>query len=126
MKGAGRLIATALLVVGITACSVGPNYHPPAPEVPADWSEAPSKPASSNRAQVQWWQAFNDPELDSLVERAVRANLGVRLAEARVREARAWRRIAAAPLWPSLDASSSYTRLWQDEDLFAPLSAGGK
>jgi len=126
MKGAGRLMATALIVVATYGCAVGPNYHPPAPEVPVDWSESPSKPASSNRTQVLWWQVFNDPELDSLVERAVRANLGVRLAEARVREARAWRRIAAAPLWPSLDATGSYTRLWQDEDLFSPLSAGGQ
>jgi len=126
MKAAGRLIATASLVVATYGCAVGPNYHPPAPAVPVHWSEALPKPPPPTRAQVQWWKTFNDPQLDSLVERAARANLGVRLAEARVREARAWRRIAAAPLWPSLDASGSYTRLWQDEDLFGPLSAGGQ
>jgi NodT family efflux transporter outer membrane factor (OMF) lipoprotein len=126
MKAAGRLTATALLVVATSGCAVGPNYHSPAPDVPVHWSEAPSKPLPSTRAPVQWWKTFNDPELDFLVERAVGANLGVRLAEARVREARAWRRIAAAPLWPSLDASGSYTRLWQDEDLLGPLSAGGE
>lgn len=126
MKGAGRLIATASLVVATYGCAVGPNYHPPAPDVPARWSEAPPKTAPSTRAQIDWWKTFHDPELDSLIERTARANLGVRLAGERVREARAWSRIVAAPLWPSVDASGSYTRLWQDEDLFGPLSAGGQ
>jgi NodT family efflux transporter outer membrane factor (OMF) lipoprotein len=77
------------------------------------------------RPLTQWWKSFNDPELDSLADRAVQANLSVQLAEARLREARARRQIAAAPLWPSLDATGSYTRQWLDEDLFGPLSAGG-
>ena len=38
-----------------------------------------------------WWKSFNDAELDSLVERALRSNPDLRIAEARVREARAQR-----------------------------------
>ena len=124
MKAAGRLTATALIAVATYGCSVGPNYHPPAPDVPMHWSEAPFKPAPSTRAQMQWWQAFNDPELDSLIDRAIRANLGMRLAEARIRETRAKRAVAAAPWWPSLDAAGLYARRWQDVDVLGELAVG--
>ena len=59
---------------------------------------------------MEWWTAFNDPTLSSLVEMAVRANLDVRLAEARIRQARAARGVAGAPLWPEVDASALYQR----------------
>jgi multidrug efflux system outer membrane protein len=126
MSASRLYVATALLAVATAGCAVGPNYRPRAPDVPARWSEAPHPMATVPHSQARWWKAFNDPELDSLVDRAVRANLDVRLARARVLESRARGRIAGAALWPSLDASGSYTRLWQDEDLFGPLSAGGQ
>ena len=50
----------------------------------------------------------------------------MQLAQARIREARAAQAITASSLWPSLETTASYTRLWQDEDLFGPLSAGGQ
>ena len=55
-------------------------------------------------------RTFNDPLLDSLVERAVRSNLDLRLAEARIREARASRVVTASGAWPTLNVSGSYTR----------------
>ena len=48
--------------------------------------------------------------LNSLVERAVRSNLDLRLAEARIREARASRVVTASGAWPTLNVSGSYTR----------------
>jgi len=53
---------------------------------------------------------FHDSELDSLIERAVRSDLDLRIAQARVREARAQYGIASADLWPTVDGSSSYAR----------------
>src|SRR6185312_1251348 len=60
--------------------------------------------------RVNWWKNFNDPELNSLIERAVRSNFDLRIAQARVREARAQYRIAAADLMPTIDGSVSYQR----------------
>ena len=60
-----------------------------------------------------WWTNFNDPELDSLIQNAVRSNLDLRMATARVREARAQYRVVAADLWPTLDTSASYERQLQ-------------
>jgi outer membrane protein, multidrug efflux system len=119
-------IAVALLTVAVAGCAVGPNYQPPSQDVPVRWSEAPQNTAPSPSLPAQWWKTFNDPELDSLVDRAVRENPGLQIAEEHIREARARRVTAAAPLWPSVNVTGSYTRLWQDEDLFGPLSAGGQ
>ena len=65
---------------------------------------------------ASWWKSFNDPQLDSLVERAVRTNQDLRIAEARVREARALYRIASSQLWPTVDAGSSYARQNQSKN----------
>jgi NodT family efflux transporter outer membrane factor (OMF) lipoprotein len=113
-----------MLAVAAAGCVVGPNYDPPAADVPARWSEALQDSAPAAPTLSPWWTTFNDPEIDSLVDRAVRANLGLQLAEARLREARFRGVIAVAPLWPSVDTTGSYTRQWQDEDLFGTLSVG--
>jgi outer membrane protein, multidrug efflux system len=78
-------------------------------QVPAAWSgpiTAEPTPVSVQDL-VQWWTTFNDPTLTSLVDRAVSSNLDLKLAEARIRQARAARGVAAAGLGPTLDASGS-------------------
>jgi multidrug efflux system outer membrane protein len=101
----------------VVGCAVGPDYRPPETKVPSTWDgqnvvtpALPSKTTIDPVALVEWWNAFNDPILSSLVEMAVRANLDVRLAEARIRQARAARGVAGAPLWPEVDASALYQR----------------
>ncbi|HTR57587.1 MAG TPA: TolC family protein, partial [Casimicrobiaceae bacterium] len=110
MKRGLARIALGLLAAASAGCMVGPDYHRPAVDVPPRWSEAPQDNVPAPAGPSRWWTAFDDPELDSLIDRAAAANLDVALAEARIREARANRTIAAAPLWPSLTSSGSYTR----------------
>lgn len=109
--------ALLLPLLALAGCMVGPDYHPPEPDVPARWSEAPEQTAPSP-GPSRWWETFGDPQLDSLVDRAVAANLDVKLAEARVREARANRTIAAAPLFPWIDSAASYSRGQQSRSSF--------
>jgi NodT family efflux transporter outer membrane factor (OMF) lipoprotein len=56
-----------------------------------------------------WWMTLNDPELSSLIDRAVLGNLNLKKALARVREARARSGMAKADLFPTLDATGSAT-----------------
>lgn len=108
----------ALLAV---ACTVGPNYRRPELPVPSAWKEAQEKGVDTRSAELtRWWTAFNDPLLNSLVERAVQSNLDLRLAEARIREARASRAVTAADGWPTVDVSGSYGRIRESEN--GPLS----
>jgi NodT family efflux transporter outer membrane factor (OMF) lipoprotein len=118
-----------LFLVGMMGCAVGPNYQTPDVPVPTTWSEAPQPGITTQPPRMtQWWRVFNDPLLDALVTRAAQANLDLRQAEARVREARALRGIAGAALWPGLNVSGAYARNRRSENVSAaqagPLNGG--
>jgi NodT family efflux transporter outer membrane factor (OMF) lipoprotein len=68
--------------------------------------------ASDDRIAVEqrWWQSFADPTLDRLIAGALANNKTLRIAEARVAEARAGRRGAEAELLPEVSATGSATR----------------
>ena len=92
-------------------CSVGPDYRRPEAAAPAVWQEAQQNGIDTQASQLaEWWKEFKDPMLDGLVERAVKNNLDLRIAEARVREERASLAATSAGLWPTLDVSGSYSR----------------
>ncbi|HLU38627.1 MAG TPA: TolC family protein, partial [Planctomycetota bacterium] len=75
---------------------------PPPIEAPAAWTEAH---AGDGRLAPDWWTAFRDPRLDTLVARALARNHDLEAAAARLAAAIAQGRIAGAELWPTLDAS---------------------
>ncbi|HLH54434.1 MAG TPA: efflux transporter outer membrane subunit [Verrucomicrobiae bacterium] len=101
----------------LAGCAVGPDYHQPKVSSPSQWS-TPLASGETNTAiaTTEWWTTFRDPELDSLINRAVRSNLDLRVAQARVREARAQFGIAAADLWPTMTGSGSYSRQRQSKN----------
>lgn len=91
---------------------VGPNYCPPGAETAADWIDANDPNVRTDPAEdAAWWQAFQDPVLDSLIQSSYQQNLSLRAAGLRILEARAQRGIAAGNLLPqSQDVFGSYTR----------------
>ena len=104
-------------MAGVVGCTVGPDYHPAAVRAPAAWS-SPVADGLTNSASAAstWWKSFNDSELDSLIQRAVRSNLDLRVSEARLRQARAMRERSAANLMPTVDGSAAYARQLQSEN----------
>lgn len=106
---------TVILLALLSGCTVGPDFQRPEAAVPARWSGF-TQPAATVPQTVadeelgRWWTVFADPTLSSLVERAATANLDLKLAEARIRQARAARAVAAGGLGPTLGASGSYRR----------------
>jgi multidrug efflux system outer membrane protein len=107
----------AAAIAGAAGCAVGPDYHPPSADVPAGWiSPRANGLTDVAAAPSAWWTSFNDAELDSLVQRAAQSNPDVRVAEARLRQARAVRQMSAADLWPSVDASGSFARAKQSRN----------
>ena len=106
-----------IFVTILAGCTVGPDYHPPKVETPERFVAATqpmtTQPTATQPAEIdlrRWWESFNDPKLIDLVTRAVASNLDVRLAEARVLEARALLQFNAANLFPTLSGNASYTR----------------
>jgi multidrug efflux system outer membrane protein len=107
------LLAAALVASG---CAVGPDYHRPTPWMPGKYinPSAAATPETSATTEartevVQWWRTFNDPTLNALVTRAVSQNLDLKQATARLRQARAARGVASAPLFPNINSNDSYT-----------------
>jgi NodT family efflux transporter outer membrane factor (OMF) lipoprotein len=95
------------LVMLVALCGCVGHAPPPKLEdagLPAAWDGAPM--TTAERVEAAWWTAFHDPVLDALVATAERQNLDVRIAAARVREARALRGGARAELFPQLAASA--------------------
>ncbi len=100
----------------LTGCSVGPNYHAPKVSIQSTWSEALEGGTKNQAVQVtEWWRIFGDATLNSLIVRAVRSNYDLRIADARLREARAQREFSAADFWPTVDGSASYSRVRNSE-----------
>ncbi len=99
-----RLVLSLSLAFG---CSVGPRYERPEIAVPKAFSE---RSAEGPTTFERWWTGFNDPMLESLVQRAVKGNLDLKISAARIREARAARGIAASAGLPQLRASGGYSR----------------
>jgi len=106
-----KLFPVLPLAVLLAGCAVGPEYAPPNFALPPSWTNAPAAPAAkSAEAPVDaWWRAFADPTLSALIDEAVAGNADVASAKAKIREARATRREAAAALAPSLTGSASAT-----------------
>lgn len=103
--------ACASLTALLSGCMVGPNYRPPQVSVPSAYHE-PFVAATNQLPQdlSQWWQVFHDPQLATLIQRATLANHDVRLAQARVRGARAEAGVSRSALFPSLNASGDFSR----------------
>src|ERR1700750_1084507 len=110
-------IFALLAAIAVGGCAVGPNYHAPQTASPAHWSEPLAGGEDHAAVAVtEWWKNFNDPELNSLIERATRSNLDIRIAQARGRELRRLANVASADFLPPIDASGSYTRQRQSKN----------
>jgi NodT family efflux transporter outer membrane factor (OMF) lipoprotein len=95
--------AGALACAAAASCTVGPNYH--APDLRIERSYGPSAQAEQNAA---WWTALNDPTLESLIAAAAGSNLDLKLAEARIREARAQRAVVFGGTLPTANVSGEF------------------
>jgi multidrug efflux system outer membrane protein len=108
-----RYVAFALLISGIAAHAVGPDYKKPEVTVPANWqTPAPWHEASpvDSIPKGAWWTLFGDPELNQYEERALANNQTEKAALARLSEARASARVTSSGLYPELDAGPSAGR----------------
>ncbi|SAK54252.1 RND efflux system outer membrane lipoprotein [Caballeronia hypogeia] len=117
---AGGLFVSAFLA----ACAVGPDYVEPqthmtpfhnAQQVAERQTTLPA-PHLDN-----WWTGFDDPELVTVVQRALAQNLSIQASIARVTQARAAAQAAGAQLLPTVDAGASYSA--EHQSVQSPLGA---
>jgi multidrug efflux system outer membrane protein len=110
LRNAPPAIGIAALLVG---CAVGPDYRRPPAEVPPSWQpEAPWHEAAPEDAALKgnWWELFQDPQLNPLVAQALADNQNLRVAASRLEQARDQLTIARSALFPEIELSSSASR----------------
>ncbi len=96
--------AVAALALIAAGCTVGPNYERPKLEPPAQHRDVAPAPTPESVADLTWWQLFQDPALQTLIREGVANNLDLKIASARVVEARALAGVAKSYLYPEIGA----------------------
>jgi NodT family efflux transporter outer membrane factor (OMF) lipoprotein len=112
-----KFLGTIAVGLTLASCAAGPNYHTPKADEPTRFAAnvnavaaTPSSPAGPPFDLAAWWQALNDPELNSLVERAVSSNLDLAIALDRLQQARTYEAVVTGAALPALDASAAAGR----------------
>ncbi|MBV9990331.1 MAG: efflux transporter outer membrane subunit [Alphaproteobacteria bacterium] len=114
--------AILLAALACAGCTVGPDYRKPEIAVPQQFRAAPA-PASAAPADLsRWWTQFDDAQLQSLVERALKSNLDLQSAASRVREAREQEIVAGAAGLPQVNANGAAAHLHSNGDVLGGIT----
>jgi outer membrane protein, multidrug efflux system len=92
----------------LEGCAVGPNYRAPAPVVSETFARGGQTNFSAEEPVLTWWLGFHDRQLNELIDQAIATNQDLRIATARLREARALRRQTRFDLFPVPAAGAGY------------------
>jgi NodT family efflux transporter outer membrane factor (OMF) lipoprotein len=128
-RNKNSVLITALASMAFLAgCAVGPKYVRPPVVVPDAYKEVPSnwKVAQPNGQNLggNWWELFNDPQLNSLEEQVTVSNQNLKAAQARYAQARAALRYSKADYFPTLVGGASASRARTSQNR-GPLNAIG-
>jgi len=100
------LLAFSLVLLMVSGCTVGPDFVKPDAPLMDDWIEMKTPELSTGPSDYSdWWNVFDDPVLEKLVETAYQQNLTLQIAAIRIFEARARLGIAVGNLWPQQQAA---------------------
>ncbi|WP_313120173.1 efflux transporter outer membrane subunit, partial [Pantoea septica] len=125
-RSLARPLSLLTLALWLAGCAVGPDYQAPKPQLPGGYHLMDAQQASKTApgaVNTRWWQTFNDPQLNSLIDRAVEGNLTLQQAVLRIAGARQELAQARGGLFPSLNGSAKVTR--QQLGLEGLLKANG-
>ncbi|MGZ5215955.1 MAG: efflux transporter outer membrane subunit [Caldimonas sp.] len=111
LAGRARGLAGIALLLG--GCVAGPDYVRPQVATPPAWKiEAPWRAGApaDEAPKGPWWQRFGDPRLDALQQQAIAYSPTLELAAARLEQARALVRVAAAGALPAASLGGRVAR----------------
>ncbi len=103
------MVAASAFALGLSGCTVGPDYHAPETVVPPAF--VGPQPAGAAVDPAHWWTVFGDAELDRLVTTALADNPDIAIAASRVRQARLAEITARARGLPSVTADANVSRV---------------
>ncbi len=95
--------AVSIMALACASCAVGPNYAPPPIQPPSEFRGQTGASSGQSFADLAWWQVFNDPALNGLVNKALANNTDLAVAVARVEQARALLGVSRSQLFPQVE-----------------------
>jgi multidrug efflux system outer membrane protein len=116
-----RIFMVLMFTALVAGCTVGPDYIRPNIDVPAAYRFEDKE--ARDTANTQWWQQFQDPELDALIVEALLNNRSIRLAAANVEKAAGVLTQTRSSLFPQIDYSGSGTKQRASEQGATPVPA---
>jgi len=120
-----RHLAPVLVLLSafiFTGCMMGPDYKRPVVEVPTTWRFQENE--AEDLANIAWWEAFNDPVLNGLIQTALRENKDLRIATARVEEFFGRYFSARGDQFPLIGGGVSASRERMSEKGYTPVPSG--
>jgi NodT family efflux transporter outer membrane factor (OMF) lipoprotein len=102
---AAKYLSVFVVIAVLSGCAVGPDYHTPSTTMPSAFNAVP--PSTQPANITDWWKSFGDPELDSLIDRALAANFDLEIALTRLQEARTAEIVVEGGALPEIDASGA-------------------
>ncbi len=90
------------------SCSFAPRYQRPCMEMPEHWRVTSDE--TETVVNARWWEQFEDPVLNELIEEALESNKDLRVATARIAQFQAQLGIISSQLYPQIYAQGSVTR----------------
>ena len=114
-----------LLALGLVGCAQFPELDSLAqPKPAADYQTASSFSAAVGAwPEERWWQAYGDPQLDTLIDEALRDSPDMAAAAARFRQAEAFSQVTGSLLFPLVSASAAATEMKQSYNYMMPRAA---
>jgi NodT family efflux transporter outer membrane factor (OMF) lipoprotein len=105
---AHHVLAAGAVAAALVGCAAGPRYAPPTAPAPATGQFAASTPAvaTADLPPANWWQLYETPAIDQLVQSALTQNKNLLVAAANLAEARAALSLAQTGLFPSTTVSA--------------------
>jgi len=116
-----KFLLCLFLTITLCGCTVGQNYTKPSVVTPAAWRI--DEKESKDVANTQWWEQFNDPTLNALIQTALKENKDLLLATSRVDEYLARYQTTRADLFPQVDAQTTASRARSTQKGPVPLSS---
>jgi len=104
-----RFLISGFLLASLHGCAVGPDYERPEAESVDGWRIQYEEAAGV--ANTAWWEQFNDPVLNELIETSLIENRDVRIAAARVEQFAANLRISRSEFFPQIGYDVSANRV---------------
>ena len=112
----------ALASLFLASCAVGPDYVKPSPDTPSAWRL--EYEAAAGLADLAWWEGFGDPVLNDLIQEALRENLDLKIAAARVDQFLGAFDTTRSQFFPQISGTAAFSRQKDTETGPVPIPSG--